>query len=79
MNSNAVTAVTFAGIWVWFGTFAYIAPTVVAAAREVRGLGQVAVVNVLLGWTVIGWIVALVMALKPQPPPYPQPYPPPRA
>ncbi len=70
MNSNAVTAVTFVAIWVWFGTFAYIAPVVVGAAREVRGLGQVAVVNVLLGWTVIGWIAALVWALKPPPPAY---------
>lgn len=40
----------------------YLAPTAVAFGRH-HNVGAVAAVNVLVGWTVIGWIVALVMAL----------------
>jgi len=43
---------------------AYWAPTVVALVRHVPAAGQVVVVNLFLGWTVIGWVVALVMALR---------------
>jgi Superinfection immunity protein len=39
----------------------YFIPLVVAAARS-HNVGGVAIVNVLLGWTVIGWIAALIMA-----------------
>ena len=45
----------FTGYWV---------PTVVAVIRHVRSTGSVVVVNLLLGWTVIGWIVALAMACR---------------
>jgi hypothetical protein len=65
----------------------YFLPTIVAAARKVTNLGSVAVINVFLGWTCIGWVVALAMAVKtvhPQAPvvvtqqyPYPPNYPPP--
>jgi hypothetical protein len=41
---------------------AYFAPTFGAASRDNSNAGAVAVVNVILGWTCIGWIVALAMA-----------------
>jgi Superinfection immunity protein/Uncharacterised protein family UPF0547 len=41
---------------------AYFAPTLIAASRDTSNAGGVAVVNVFLGWTCIGWIVALAMA-----------------
>ena len=37
-------------------------PTVVALVRDKYGAGGVALVNVFLGWTVIGWLLALVWA-----------------
>jgi hypothetical protein len=43
---------------------AYWAPSIVALARKVPNRGSVAVVNAFLGWTVIGWIVALAMACR---------------
>ena len=43
---------------------AYLVPSLVAWCRGVPGIGQIVTVNVLLGWTVIGWIVALVMAFR---------------
>jgi hypothetical protein len=42
----------------------YLAPTLIAWARHVPNLGSVAVINVALGWTVLGWIAALAMAAR---------------
>ena len=41
----------------------YLLPVLIGAARRVPGLGAVAVINVLLGWTLAGWAVALAMSL----------------
>ena len=43
----------------------YMAPWAVAAIRDVRHW-SVFWINLLLGWTIIGWIWALVMALRSQ-------------
>jgi hypothetical protein len=40
----------------------YLAPSLVAYKRAHHQLGAIAVINVLLGWTVVGWVVALAMA-----------------
>jgi hypothetical protein len=42
--------------------------SIIAAVRKVHGTGQVIVVNLFLGWTAIGWVVALVMAFRAVPP-----------
>jgi hypothetical protein len=46
-------------------TAGYMAPWAVAAVRDVRHWG-VFWINLLLGWTIIGWIWALVLALRSQ-------------
>ena len=46
-------------------TAGYMAPWAVAAVRDVRHW-SVFWINLLLGWTVIGWIWALVLALRSQ-------------
>jgi Superinfection immunity protein len=43
---------------------AYWTPTAVAWIRHVPNVGSVTVINGLLGWSVIGWIVALAMACR---------------
>ena len=43
-------------------TLTYMLPWAVAATRGKSNQGAIAVLNLLLGWTLIGWIVALVMA-----------------
>lgn len=40
---------------------AYFLPTIIAALRKRNTLG-VFIVNLLTAWTVVGWIIALVMA-----------------
>jgi multisubunit Na+/H+ antiporter MnhG subunit len=42
----------------------YFLPTIVAVSREVTNQGSVVVINFFLGWTLIGWVVALAMACR---------------
>lgn len=53
--------------WAWIGaicTLGYLLPWAVAASRGARNSAQVFWLNLLLGWTVVGWVVALVMAFR---------------
>lgn len=43
---------------------AYFLPLIVAILRKVPNVGSVAVVNFFLGWTFIGWVVAMAMACR---------------
>ena len=45
-------------------TAGYMLPWAIAALRDLRTHMSVGLVNLLLGWTIIGWIVALVMSLR---------------
>lgn len=42
----------------------YMIPTILAFDRKVGSPWSVAVINVFLGWTLIGWVVALAMAVR---------------
>jgi Superinfection immunity protein len=44
------------------GGVLYFLPSLIAQSRRRVSPGPTVVVNVFLGWTVIGWIVALAMA-----------------
>jgi Superinfection immunity protein len=61
---GAITAAVFHAPGILFFAALYWLPTAIAIGRRVPGLGQVIVVNALLGWSVIGWIAALVMAFR---------------
>lgn len=41
----------------------YLLPTIIAAARHKRNVLAIGALNILLGWTMIGWVVALVWSL----------------
>ena len=43
----------------------YFLPTIVAARRYHHRTSQIFIVNLFLGWTFLGWVVALVMAVGP--------------
>jgi hypothetical protein len=47
-----------------FGFVMYFLPTIIAAVRSKRDVVSIAVLNIFLGWTLVGWIIALVWALK---------------
>ena len=46
---------------IWF--VLYFVPTIIAIFRKTHNVGPVIVVNLFLGWTFIGWIVALAMSV----------------
>ena len=46
-----------------FGLAFYFLPAIVAAARHTHNSAGILLLNLFLGWTVVGWFVALVMAL----------------
>lgn len=45
----------------------YFLPAIVAAMRHTHNSGGILLLNIFLGWTFIGWIVALIMALTSAP------------
>jgi hypothetical protein len=47
----------------------YFLPTIIAVVARRRNAVLVAIVNTLLGWSFVGWIVALVMAVTREPEP----------
>lgn len=45
-------------------TLFYLFPTAVAVYRGRANTGAIFALNLLLGWSLIGWVLALVWALK---------------
>jgi hypothetical protein len=45
----------------------YFVPTIIAHKRDVEDYGKIFFVNVLLGWTVVGWVAALIWSLRAKP------------
>lgn len=41
----------------------YLLPTIVAHRRKAMNRGSVTVINILLGWTLLGWVISLAMAM----------------
>ncbi|HTW58919.1 MAG TPA: superinfection immunity protein [Terriglobales bacterium] len=46
------------------GFVMYFLPSIIALARSKRDLLAIFLLNFFLGWTMIGWIVALIWAAK---------------
>ena len=62
-ESRSWTATKVVAVVVAIITVGYMLPWAIAAVRDVPHWG-VFWLNLLLGWTVIGWIVALVLSLR---------------
>jgi Superinfection immunity protein len=46
------------------GFLFYFLPAIIGIARSKRDLLSIFLLNLFLGWTLIGWVVALVWAVK---------------
>jgi len=46
------------------GGFLYFIPCIAAHSRNHRNETAIAVLNLFLGWTLVGWVIALVWAVK---------------
>ena len=42
----------------------YFIPTIVAKVRHKENINAIFVLNLFLGWTIVGWVVALVWAVS---------------
>ena len=50
--------------FIGFGFVVYFLPSIIAFARSKRDTTAILLLNFFLGWTMIGWVVALVWAVK---------------
>lgn len=50
-----------------FGFVMYFLPSLIALVRSKRDTTAICLLNFFLGWTFVGWVVALVWALKTDP------------
>jgi Superinfection immunity protein len=50
--------------FIGFGFVMYFLPSIIAFARGKRDTTAILLLNFFLGWTMIGWVVALVWAVK---------------
>jgi Superinfection immunity protein len=46
-----------------FGIGFYFLPTIIAAVRHTHNTAGVLLLNLFLGWTLIGWFIALLVAI----------------
>jgi hypothetical protein len=46
----------------------YFLPAIIASRKKKRNATAIGVLNLLLGWTVAGWIISLIWALTNDPP-----------
>jgi len=56
-----------AAIVIFLAICVYLLPTIVASARKVRRQYAILALNVLAGWTFVGWVGALVWAIADTP------------
>ena len=49
------------------GLVFYLLPSVISATRNTQHSGAIFAVNLLFGWTTLGWIAALIWAIVEQP------------
>jgi len=50
------------------GVILYFLPAIIASRKRKRNATAIGALNLLLGWTVAGWIIALIWALTNDPP-----------
>lgn len=62
-----------ASLIVTAGLFIYLLPAMIASIRNVEHDGAIIAINVVFGWTVLGWMAALIWAVVEKPLAKPEP------
>jgi hypothetical protein len=75
MTTLEPTRSVLIGCAVTVATLVYVLPAFVALARDTTARTQVVILNIAAGWTLAGWICALVLAFGPRTPKPPGPPP----
>ena len=47
--------------------FLYLTPIIITYVGHKKGMGKMVILNLFFGWTVIGWIIALILAINKKP------------
>ena len=66
-NSGANGMILIIIIWGILGLLIYFIPTFIARKKNHLQKTAITLVNIFLGWTFVGWVVALVWAVMKQP------------
>lgn len=51
--------------WVMLAIVSYFLPAIIAHSRGTISRGTATILDIFLGWTFIGWVIALAMAFGP--------------
>jgi len=51
-------------LWWLGGLSLYFLPTIIAALKHKPNLTNIALLNIFLGWSIIGWVIALAISLS---------------
>ena len=65
ISTGNVESAMFTGMFVYLGFFIYFVPVLVAANNNHPAAVSIFLLNLFLGWTVLGWVAALVWAAMP--------------
>lgn len=60
---DATAGIVVILLLVLLGAVLYFLPSIVAYARKHQNSGAILILNIFLGWTFIGWVVALVWSM----------------
>ncbi len=52
-------------ILIIFVKYVYFLPTNIASSKKHKNTGSIFALNLFLGWTLLGWVIALAIALLP--------------
>ncbi len=64
VGAGGLLGLLFILLFVFIGAAVYFLPSIVAFARNVETALGVFVVNLFLGWTLLGWVVSLAWAVS---------------
>jgi len=68
---ESLLAIVFVLLAIVVGAALYFLPLMIAGMKHHPRLAGIGVLNFFLGWTVAGWVVALIWAVSPPPDPPP--------
>ena len=65
VNASGYSGIAFVGfLMIGLGIVAYFIPGIIAAVRRHRKTTSIFLVNLFFGWSVLGWIIALLWAFR---------------
>lgn len=56
--------IVFFAVLLMVGVCLYLLPSIVASKRHHRNANSICILNIFFGWTFIGWVVSLAMAMS---------------